>query len=143
MLAILLFFNLQSVSTLATMIDMMMENSTTMDFLEAAGIRFSLVMIGVLSSLVVNLLFIPPKYETKMYHNCFNITSDIFKWIRLELNAVSEYQIVKKDIESLRTRVVTLDDDVSLVPGGEELDLFNKKMAYHEQIFMKITEKIP
>ncbi|WP_031546715.1 FUSC family protein [Salinicoccus luteus] len=199
-LAILLFFNLQSVSTLAvvTMIAIMdaptlMENSTTMDFLEAAGIRFSLVMIGVLSSLVVNLLFIPPKYETKMYHNCFNITSDIFKWIRLELNAVSEYQVVKKDIESLRTRVVTLE--TMYLWYREEKNYFKRSsfadarrkilfrhliastrrafellrklnryendynhldddfkyrirhemdqlMAYHEQIFMKITEKI-
>src|SRR5699024_3237919 len=47
-LAVLLFFNLQSVSTLAvvTMIAIMdaptiVESSSTMDFLEAAGIRFS------------------------------------------------------------------------------------------------------
>ncbi|GAB3059869.1 aromatic acid exporter family protein [Salinicoccus sesuvii] len=199
-LAVLLFFNLQSVSTLAvvTMIAIMdaptvIESSTTTDFLEAAGIRFSLVMIGVLSSLVVNLLFIPPKYETKMYHNCFNITSDIFKWIRLELNAVSEYQVVKKDIESLRTRVVTLE--TMYLWYREEKNYFKRTsfadarrkilfrhliastrrtfellrklnryendynhldedfkyriryemdqlMVYHEQIFMKITEKI-
>ncbi|MFB9861600.1 aromatic acid exporter family protein [Salinicoccus siamensis] len=199
-LAVLLFFNLQSVSALAvvTMIAIMdaptvMESSTSLDFLEAAGTRFSLVMIGVLSSLLVNLLFIPPKYETKMYHNCFNITSDIFKWLRLELNAVSEYQIVKKDIESLRTRVVTLEtmylwyrEEKSYLKRNrfasarrkilfrhlisstrrafELLRKLNRYendynhldedfrfrirhemdqlMAYHEQIFMKFTEKI-
>lgn len=199
-LAVLLFFNLQSVSTLAvvTMIAIMdaptvVESSSTTDFLEAAGIRFSLVMIGVISSLIVNLVFMPPKYETKLYHNCFNITSDIFKWIRLELNAVSEYQIVKKDIESLRTRVVTLEtmylwfrEEKNLLTlryfsdarkkilfqqliastrrAFELLRKLNRfendynhldedfkyrikheleqLMAYHEQIFMKITEKI-
>ncbi|MFD2831299.1 FUSC family protein [Corticicoccus populi] len=116
-LSTLLFFKLQSVSTLAvvTVIAIMDApqltevNATTIDFLESAGIRFSLVMIGVLSSLIVNLVFIPPKYETKLYHNCFNITSDIFKWIRLELSSISEYQIVKNDIESLRSRVITLE----------------------------------
>ncbi|WP_411842274.1 FUSC family protein [Salinicoccus sp. HZC-1] len=199
-LAILLFFNLQSVSTLAvvTMIAIMdaptiMDDTSTIEFLEAAGARFSLVMLGVLCSLIVNIIFIPPKYETKMYHNCFNITSDIFKWIRLELNAVSEYQVVKKDIESLRTRVVTLE--TMYLWYREEKNYFTRRyfaearrkilfqqlisstrrafellrkinrfendynhldedfryrikyeleqlMGYHEQIFMKITEKI-
>ncbi|SOC40496.1 FUSC family protein [Salinicoccus kekensis] len=116
-LATLLFFNLQSVSTLAvvTVIAVMdapqilEEDASTLAFLEAAGIRFALVMIGVLSSLLINLVFIPPRYETKMYHNCFNITTDIFKYIRLELSSISEFQIVKKDIESLRERVVKLE----------------------------------
>ncbi len=200
-LATLLFFNLQSVSTLAvvTMIAIMdapqisEAGATTIDFLEAAGIRFSLVMIGVLSSLLINLVFIPPKYETKMYHNCFNITTDIFKYIRLELSNMSEYQIVKKDIESIRERVVRLE--TMYLWFREEHSLFRRErfadsrrkilfkhlisstrrafellrkfnrfennynhldeefqnrirfeleylMGFHEQIFMKFTEKI-
>lgn len=200
-LAMLLFFNLQSVSTLAvvTVIAIMEapqladEGATTPDFLEAAGVRFGLIMIGVLSSLIVNLFFIPPRYETKLYHNCFNITSDIFKWIRLELSAVSEYQTVKNDIESLRSRVVTLEtmylwykEERKYLRKGyfaearskvlfrhlisstrRAFELLKKMnrfendfmlldeefknrirfeleelMGYHEQIFMKVTEKI-
>src|SRR5699024_10064629 len=82
---------------------------STTDFLITAGTRFSLVMIGVLVSLLVNLVFIPPRYETKMYHNCFNIANDIFKWMRLELNAVTESQNVKKDLEQLQSRVTKLE----------------------------------
>jgi uncharacterized membrane protein YgaE (UPF0421/DUF939 family) len=200
-LAALLFFNLQSVSTLAVVTTIAIMDApqltsvdaSTLDFLQAAGERFSMVMLGVVSALVVNLVFIPPKYETKMYHNCFNITSDIFKWIRLELNAVSEYQTVKKDIESLRTRVVTLE--TMYLWYKEEKNYFTRRyfadarrkilfkqmisstrrsfellrkmnrfendfvhldeefkqrirfelehlMAFHEQIFMKVTQKI-
>lgn len=198
-LAMLLFFKLQSVSTLAviTVVAIMdvpfgAELSTT-DFLVIAGTRFSLVMIGVLVSLLVNLVFIPPRYETKMYHNCFNIANDIFKWMRLELNSVTESQNVKKDLEQLQKRVAKLETMYSWYK--EERNLFKKQkfgdhrrkvlfkhlidstrsaynllkrinryendykhidddlkyhirvemdemMAYHEQVFMKFTEKI-
>lgn len=200
-LAALLFFNLQSVSTLAVVTTIAIMDApqltsvdaSTLDFLQAAGERFSMVMLGVISALIVNLVFIPPKYETKMYHNCFNITSDIFKWIRLELNSISEYQTVKDDIESLRSRVVTLE--TMYLWYREEKNYLTKRyfadarrkilfkhltsstrrtfellrkmnrfendfihldeefkqrirheleqlMAFHEQIFMKITERI-
>ncbi|WP_026858740.1 FUSC family protein [Jeotgalicoccus psychrophilus] len=198
-LAMLLFFKLQSVSTLAviTVIAIMDvpfgTDLGTTDFLIIAGTRFSLVMIGVLVSLLVNLVFIPPRYETKMYHNCFNIANDIFKWMRLELNSVTESQNVKKDLEQLQKRVTKLETMYSWYK--EERNLFKKQrfgdhrrkvlfkhliastrqaynllkrinryendykhlpddlkyhiriemdemMAYHEQVFMKFTEKI-
>lgn len=198
-LAMLLFFKLQSVSTLAviTVVAIMdvpfgAELGTT-DFLVTAGTRFSLVMLGVLVSLLVNLVFIPPRYETKMYHNCFNIANDIFKWLRLELNSVTESQNVKKDLEQLQKRVTKLETMYSWYK--EERNLLKKQrfsdhrrkvlfkhliastrqaynllkrinryendynhlsddlkyhiriemdemMAYHEQVFMKFTEKI-
>ncbi|MBF0754739.1 MULTISPECIES: FUSC family protein [Jeotgalicoccus] len=198
-LAMLLFFKLQSVSTLAviTVVAIMdvpfgAELGTT-DFLVTAGTRFSLVMLGVLVSLLVNLVFIPPRYETKMYHNCFNIANDIFKWMRLELNSVTESQNVKKDLEQLQKRVTKLETMYSWYK--EERNLLKKQrfsdhrrkvlfkhliastrqaynllkrinryendynhlsddlkyhiriemdemMAYHEQVFMKFTEKI-
>lgn len=198
-LAMLLFFKLQSVSTLAVItvvaiMDVPFDADLgTTDFLIIAGTRFSLVMIGVLVSLLVNLVFIPPRYETKMYHNCFNIANDIFKWMRLELNSVTESQNVKKDLEQLQKRVTKLETMYSWYK--EERNLFKKQrfsdhrrkvlfkhliastrqaynllkrinryendykhltddlkyhiriemdemMAYHEQVFMKFTEKI-
>src|SRR5699024_12147980 len=76
-LAVLLFFNLQSVSRLAvvTMIAIMdapqlMGDTTTLEFLEAAVIRFSLVMIGVRCSLGVSLVLLPPQYQRQRYHDC-------------------------------------------------------------------------
>lgn len=198
-LAMLLFFKLQSVSTLAviTVVAIMDvpfgADLGTTDFLVTAGTRFSLVMLGVLVSLLVNLVFIPPRYETKMYHNCFNIANDIFKWMRLELNSVTESQNVKKDLEQLQKRVTKLETMYSWYK--EERNLLKKQrfsdhrrkvlfkhliastrqaynllkrinryendynhlsddlkyhiriemdemMAYHEQVFMKFTEKI-
>ena len=42
-----------------------------------ATFRFILVMIGVLSASIVNLIFLPPKFETKIYHYSVKLTSDI------------------------------------------------------------------
>ena len=43
------------------------------DFLNFAFIRLSSVLLGIVSSFIVNLVFIPPKYEAKLYtriHRC-------------------------------------------------------------------------
>ncbi|SEW12688.1 FUSC family protein [Aliicoccus persicus] len=115
-LALLQVFKLQSVSTLAvvTMIAILdaptLANSESMgDFFITAGERISLVMTGVVSALIVNLVFLPPKYESRLYHNTFNVTGDIFKWIRLEINSMTDFTIVKKDIKSIQDRIVKLE----------------------------------
>src|SRR5699024_6515675 len=63
--------------------------------------------------------------ETKMYHNCFNIANDIFKWMRLELNSVTESQNVKKDLEQLQKRVTRLETMYSWYK--EERNLLKKQ----------------
>lgn len=115
-LAILQVFKLQSVSTLAvvTMIAILdapsLANSDSLiSFFITAGERVALVMSGVISALFVNLVFLPPKYESRLYHNTFNVTGDIFKWIRLEINSLTDYNVVKKDIKGIEDRIVKLE----------------------------------
>lgn len=199
-LSILMFFNLQSVSSLAvvTVIAIMDEplgaDMTTGDFLQIAIIRFSLVMIGVLCALVINLFIIPPKYEDRLYNHSAVISNDIFKLIRLELNGASDAITIRKDVKSLDKRVTKLE---TLYAWYEEekpylrktnlgdlrgkilfkqvvqmtrnawyvLESLNKLendykyltedfinriryemdllIAYHEQVLLKISEKIP
>lgn len=199
-LSILMFFNLQSVSGLAvvTVIAIMDEplgaEMTTGDFLQTAAIRFSLVMIGVLCALVINLLIIPPKYEDKLYNHSVVITNDIFKLIRLELNGASDAITIRKDVKALDQRVNKLEtlydwykeerpyfrkskvgdlrskilfkhvviltrDAYIVLESLNQLendykylseDFINRiryemdqLMAYHEQVLLKISEKIP
>jgi len=47
------------------------------NFLEFSLIRFSTVMIGILCAFLVNLIFLPPKYETRLYYKVKETTEDI------------------------------------------------------------------
>ncbi|WP_078381747.1 aromatic acid exporter family protein [Sutcliffiella halmapala] len=79
------------------------------NFLEFSLIRFSTVMIGILCAFLVNLFFIPPKYETRLYYKVKVTTEDILKWIRINMRHASEHNLLKTDIENLRQRLLKLE----------------------------------
>ena len=66
-------------------------------------------MIGVISSSLVNFVFLPPKFETKIYYNSLNISSDIFMWFKLVLNDTTEFNNIKQDSHNLKQRVEKLE----------------------------------
>ncbi|EHD0644644.1 aromatic acid exporter family protein [Staphylococcus pseudintermedius] len=103
-------------------------------FYISAFYRFSLVMIGVISSFIVNLTFLPPKFETKIYYNSLNISTDIFKWFNLVLNDATEFNYVKQDLENLRQRIVKLEQ---LLEFYKEERVYTKK-----QVFAQTRKKI-
>ncbi|GIN88269.1 UPF0421 protein YgaE [Heyndrickxia sporothermodurans] len=78
-------------------------------FLEFAWIRFSTILIGILSAFVVNLIFLPPKYETKFYHRMSNLTEDIFKLIRMISMNASEHHLMKAEIDKIRERLAKVN----------------------------------
>ncbi len=82
---------------------------TEENFFGFSVIRFSTIMIGVLSSFVINLLFLPPKYETKVYSQIDSITEEILKWTRLTTRHASEHHLLKKDIEKIKEKIIKLD----------------------------------
>lgn len=79
------------------------------NFLEFSLIRFSTVMIGILCAFLVNLIFLPPKYETRLYYKVKETTEDILKWIRISMRHASEHNLLKTDIEMLRQRLSKLE----------------------------------
>nr|WP_100330442.1 aromatic acid exporter family protein [Bacillus xiapuensis] len=79
-------------------------------FIQFASIRFFTIMIGVLSAFIVNLIFLPPKYETKLFMQINQVTEDTLKWIRLSLRNGTEYHLLKKDISKLRERLIKIDN---------------------------------
>ncbi|WP_121664485.1 aromatic acid exporter family protein [Metabacillus litoralis] len=79
------------------------------NFIEIASIRFFTVMLGVLAAFIVNLVFIPPKYETKLYNLVTSNTEDIIKWIRVNLRHASEHTVLKDDIEKFKEQMIKLD----------------------------------
>lgn len=78
-------------------------------FIEFAVIRFLTIMLGVLSAFVVNLIFLPPKYETKLYLQISNSTTEITKWIRLNIRGASEHKLLKNDIEKLKETIIKIE----------------------------------
>ena len=78
-------------------------------FIQFAVIRFSTIMLGVLSAFIVNLVFIPPKYENKLYLKISNSTTEITKWIRLTIRGASEHNFLKDDIEILKDSLIKID----------------------------------
>ena len=108
LIAILYKLNLAHVATLAGVTALIIMGQHTGSFYLAATFRFILVMIGVLSASLVNLVFLPPKFETKIYHNAVNISSDIFIWFKLVINDTSEYHQIKEDGEQLESRIIKI-----------------------------------
>lgn len=132
LISLLSKLKLQSVTGLAVVTQLIIMDHYGGDFLQTALMRFSFVMIGVLSASLVNLLFLPPKYETKLYYNCLNICSDVFKWIRLSINGTSEFHIVKKDLDDIRSRIVNLESNY---------DLYKEERAYTKRQVRRNTRK--
>lgn len=79
------------------------------NFIEVALIRFFTILLGVLAAFIVNLVFLPPKYETKLYMRITENTEEITKWIRINLRQTSEHTILKAEIDKLKENMIKLD----------------------------------
>lgn len=84
------------------------------DFLEFGLIRFLTILIGVLAAFLVNLMFIPPKYETKLFRKINHTQDEIIRWIRLTGRLASEHSATKESIESLNEEIKKIDNLYSL-----------------------------
>ncbi|MET3698754.1 uncharacterized membrane protein YgaE (UPF0421/DUF939 family) [Bacillus oleivorans] len=89
-----------------------------------ALLRFSTIMVGVASSFVINLVFLPPKYETKLYYRISNTTDEIIRWIRIQPSMSSEHTLLKADIKKLKENLVKMDQLYLLYK--EERNYFKK-----------------
>ncbi|WP_066069981.1 FUSC family protein [Neobacillus soli] len=108
--------------SLVTLISIMETQSGS--FIQFAGIRFSTIMIGVFSAFIVNLVFMPPKYENKLYFKIVNTTEEIIKWIRLSTRHDYEHYLLKTDIKKLKENIQSMDQFYKMYK--EERNLFKK-----------------
>ncbi len=79
------------------------------NFVEIAIIRFLTVLLGVFAAFIVNLVFLPPKYETKLFNRITENTEDIIKWTRVNIRHASEHSVLKEDIEKIKEKMIKLD----------------------------------
>lgn len=79
------------------------------EFIIFSIIRFSTIMLGVLSAFIVNLVFLPPKYEKKLYDKIVDHTEEIFKWIRINIRQASDHHTLKTEIEHFKENKIKID----------------------------------
>lgn len=100
-----------------------MENQNG-EFLDFAFIRFFTIMLGILSAFIVNFLFLPPKYETKLYSQISNVGEEIYKWIRISTSHVSEPLHIKSEIQATKEQLIKVEQLYLMYK--EDRELFKK-----------------
>ncbi|TWT03025.1 aromatic acid exporter family protein [Planococcus sp. CPCC 101016] len=93
--------------TLVTIIVIM--ESHEPEFLEFAGLRFLTILLGIFSSFIVNLIFLPPKYETRLFTSIHEVTEEVIRWIRVSIRHASDHASVKNDIDKLSNKLDKVD----------------------------------
>ncbi|MFF2448564.1 aromatic acid exporter family protein [Neobacillus sp. NPDC058068] len=117
--------------SLVTLISIMETQSGS--FIQFAGIRFSTIMIGVFSAFIVNLVFIPPKYENKLYFKIVGTTEEIIKWIRLSTRHDYDHQLLKTDIMKLKEEIQTM---------GQFYKMYKEERSYFSKQHLEKSRKL-
>ncbi|SDC04890.1 Uncharacterized membrane protein YgaE, UPF0421/DUF939 family [Pelagirhabdus alkalitolerans] len=88
--------------------------TTTMEIHQFAFVRFSTLMLGILSSFLVNLLFIPPKYETRLFKQIDVLTTEVLQWLRVTSRHLSDDPSLKKEMYRIKVELRRLDEIYTL-----------------------------
>ncbi len=111
----------ESTLTLAVVTVIAIMENQSGNFFSFAFERFFTIMIGIFSSFVVNLLFIPPKYETKLYQQITSVSTDITKWIRISMRHASEHTHIKNDLLTFKDQVIKIEQLYLMYKEDKEL----------------------
>jgi len=79
------------------------------DFFTYALIRFSTVLLGVISAFIVNLIFLPPKFESKLFNAIHYTQDEIIRWTRIAVRSASEHSSTKQALNQLKERLSRVD----------------------------------
>ncbi|QTM98387.1 aromatic acid exporter family protein [Sediminibacillus dalangtanensis] len=99
----------QTTMMLAVVAVIAIMESTEMEFITFAFMRFSSLTLGILAAFVVNLFFLPPKYETKLFQKIDRTTSDILQWLRVTTRHLSDEPALKGEIERIQDEIRYID----------------------------------
>lgn len=84
-------------------------DSTDQTFTYFAASRIASMFVGILAAFIVNLVFLPPKYETKLFGKIDDSTSDILQWIRVTTRKLSDEPALKYEITRIQDEIRWLD----------------------------------
>lgn len=129
-LLLMMKFKLESSISLALVTVIVIMEFQEGNFIEFAVLRFLTVMTGVLAAFIVNLLFLPPKYEVRLFTSIRYLQTDIIKWIRLAVRQASEHTSTKQSLRKLRDQSDKVNDLYKLY---KEERGFSKKARHSKQ----------
>ena len=109
-IGLMIKFNLEKSLTLALVTVVAIMEIQGDDFLSFALLRFGTVMVGVFAAFIVNLVFIPPRYEVKLFKNINALQDDIIRWTRLAVRQASEHTSTKMALKKLMSRMSEVDN---------------------------------
>lgn len=84
-------------------------DSTDQMFLYFAGSRFTSMLLGILAAFVVNLVFLPPRYETRLFLKIDDVTNDILQWLRVTTRQLSDEPALKYEITRIQDELRRID----------------------------------
>lgn len=64
--------------------------------------RFSSMLLGILAAFIVNLVFLPPRYETRLFKKIDQATTDILQWLRVTTRQLSDEPALKYEITRIQ-----------------------------------------
>ena len=114
----------ESTISLAIVAVIAVMDTTQMEFIDFALLRFSALMLGIFSAFIVNLIFLPPKYETKLFEQS---TSDILQWLRVTTRHLSDEPALKGEIARIQDEMDRIDQTYLLF--SEERTYLKKRRA--------------
>ncbi len=166
-IAICLKLKIEKTISLAVVTLILIMETTSGNFYLFALSRFSVIMIGVLCSFVVNLFFLPPKHETKLFQKITTNTENVTQWLRLMIRNDADHMALKEDLQKLRNEMIEINNFYLLYkeerdylkkteyPKGRKLVLFRqmitttekatavlKNLHFHEQSILDLPEEM-
>ncbi|MDN7247464.1 aromatic acid exporter family protein [Planococcus shenhongbingii] len=124
---IMLKLNLNNPVSLTLVTIIVIMESQEEAFLEFAGLRFLTILLGILSAFIVNIIFLPPKYEARLFTSIHEVTEEAIRWIRVSIRHVSDHTSVKNDIDRLSEKLEKVDQWYSFYKDERS---YSKKQQY-------------
>ncbi|WP_082234824.1 FUSC family protein [Halobacillus massiliensis] len=84
-------------------------DSTDQTFIHFAASRLSSLLLGILAAFIVNLVFLPPRYETRLFGKVDSATNDILQWLRVTTRQLSDEPALKYEITRIQDNIRWLD----------------------------------
>ncbi len=108
MLSIAIRFNMKDYVSIALVTIVAIMEHTGDNFLYFAFLRFGTTFLGLISASIINLLFLPPKYEEKLFQELEQQTKDMSSWIRISIHQASDYMAMKDEIDKHKEALIKL-----------------------------------
>lgn len=114
------------------------------EFYFYAGNRFLAITIGILSSLILNILFLPPKYEDKLLHHIEQTSEQVSALLRSIIGGGIEKKAYEESITAIKDNLQKAETMLELYK--DELNKFLKETKYSEAkkviVFKQMVEAI-